>query len=62
MDKLRADHYGPNATQTPQDGGACDAGCRAKCLDMLDNTWSARLSGKTCPARDVLLRCLLVRL
>lgn len=61
MDDLRNAHYGPNATEAPQDGGACDAGCRARCLPLLDDTWSARLSGATCPARDMLLRCLLVR-
>lgn len=58
---MRQAYYASNATQPPQDGGACDAGCRASCLDLLDDTWSARLTGKSCPARDVLLRCLLVR-
>ena len=61
LDALRSSYYGPNATAAPEDGGACDAGCRASCLALLDDTWSARLFGRTCPARDVLLRCLLVR-
>ena len=58
---MRKSYYGPNATHAPEDAGACDAACRASCLPLLDDTWSARLSGRTCPARDVLLRCLLVR-
>lgn len=61
LDALRSSYYGPNATHAPEDGGACDAACRAICLTLLDDTWSARLSGRTCPARAVLLRCLLVR-
>ncbi|KAK9832692.1 hypothetical protein WJX81_000516 [Elliptochloris bilobata] len=60
MDKMRQSYYASNATEKPQDGGACDSICRASCLDLLDDTWSARLHGRTCPARDVLLRCLLV--
>ncbi len=61
MDGLRAAFYASNATSAPEDGGACDGGCRARCSTLLADTWSARLSGRTCPARDVLLGCLKAR-